>query len=218
MERIHKMRPVSESFDMDDLLPEETPETDEDKILNRPDGEEDPEDLKASAEAEDLYQIYMEELIVIKDLEDDEIDALFIKKNNGDPAARERLIEGNLKKVLFYVKDFVNQGVPMSDLIQEASVELMMLVDEAENRGFLELLESRVCHRLQEVVEEQKADTDFNEEYAERVNVLEEVASKLAEELGHQATEEEIANRMNLPLDEVKDLMKVSMDALGINQ
>ena len=80
--------------------------------------------------AEDIYRVYMEEIAAIPPCSEAENEKLLGEIRNGNKAARERLIEGNLKNALFFVQDYINKGVPMADLIQEASLELMMLADE----------------------------------------------------------------------------------------
>ena len=137
---------------------------------------------------------------------------------NGNKAARERLIEGNLKNALFFVQDYINKGVPMADLIQEASLELMMLADEGFEGSFEKLLESRIRVRMEEIINDQKKEADIEEEMLARVNVLQEVSKSMAEELGREAKLSELAERMKMTEDEVREIMKVTMDALSMSK
>ncbi len=89
--------------------------------------------------AEDIYRVYMEEIAAIPPCSEAENAKLLGEIRNGNKAARERLIEGNLKNALFFVQDYINKGVPMADLIQEASLELMMLADEGFEGSFEKL-------------------------------------------------------------------------------
>ena len=68
--------------------------------------------------AEDIYRVYMEEIAAIPPCSEAENAKLLGEIRNGNKAARERLIEGNLKNALFFVQDYINKGVPMADLIQ----------------------------------------------------------------------------------------------------
>ena len=77
--------------------------------------------------AEDIYQVYMEELALIPPCTEEENRELLRKVKSGDREAKNRLVEGNLKKALFFIQDYLNRGVPMADLIQEASMELIGL-------------------------------------------------------------------------------------------
>ena len=161
--------------------------------------------------AEDIYRVYMEEIAAIPPCSEAENAKLLGEIRNGNKAARERLIEGNLKNALFFVQDYINKGVPMADLIQEASLELMMLADEGFEGSFEKLLESRIRVRMEEIINDQKKEADIEEEMLARVNVLQEVSKSMAEELGREAKLSELAERMKMTEDEVREIMKVTM-------
>ena len=168
--------------------------------------------------AEDIYRVYMEEISAIPPCSEAENAKLLGEIRNGNKAARERLIEGNLKNALFFVQDYINKGVPMADLIQEASLELMMLADEGFEGSFEKLLESRIRVRMEEIINDQKKEADIEEEMLARVNVLQEVSKSMAEELGREAKLSELAERMKMTEDEVREIMKVTMDALSMSK
>lgn len=168
--------------------------------------------------AEDIYRVYMEEIAAIPPCSEAENAKLLGEIRNGNKAARERLIEGNLKNALFFVQDYINKGVPMADLIQEASLELMMLADEGFEGSFEKLLESRIRVRMEEIIDDQKKEADIEEEMLARVNVLQEVSKSMAEELGREAKLSELAERMKMTEDEVREIMKVTMDALSMSK
>ena len=167
---------------------------------------------------EDIYRVYMEEIAAIPPCSEEENEKLLGEIRSGNKAARERLIEGNLKNALFFVQDYINKGVPMADLIQEASMELMMLADEVFEGSFEKLLESRIRVRMEEIINDQKKETDIEEEMLARVNVLQEVSKSMAEELGREAKLSELAERMKMTEDEVREIMKVTMDALSMSK
>ena len=168
--------------------------------------------------AEDIYRVYMEEIAAIPPCSEAENAKLLGEIRNGNKAARERLIEGNLKNALFFVQDYINKGVPMADLIQEASMELMMLADEGFEGSFEKLLERRIRVRMEEIINDQKKEADIEEEMLARVNVLQEVSKSMAEELGREAKLSELAERMKMTEDEVREIMKVTMDALSMSK
>ena len=167
---------------------------------------------------EDIYRVYMEEIAAIPPCSEEENEKLLGEIRSGNKAAREHLIEGNLKNALFFVQDYINKGVPMADLIQEASMELMMLADEGFEGSFEKLLESRIRVRMEEIINDQKKETDIEEEMLARVNVLQEVSKSMAEELGREAKLSELAERMKMTEDEVREIMKVTMDALSMSK
>lgn len=168
--------------------------------------------------AEDIYRVYMEEIAAIPPCSEAENAKLLGEIRNGNKAARERLIEGNLKNALFFVQYYINKGVPMADLIQEASLELMMLADEGFEGSFEKLLESRIRVRMEEIINDQKKEADIEEEMLARVNVLQEVSKSMAEELGREAKLSELAERMKMTEDEVREIMKVTMEALSMSK
>ena len=106
----------------------------------------------------------------------------------------------------------------MADLIQEASMELMELADDGFQEGFEKLLESRIHVRMEEVIREQKAEMDLEEEMLARVNVLQEVSKRMAEELGREASLKELAERMKMTEEDVREIMKMTMDALKLSE
>lgn len=167
---------------------------------------------------EDIYRVYMEEVAAIPPCTEEENLRLLSELRAGKKGARERLIEGNLKTALMYIQDYINKGVPMADLIQEASLELMMLADEGFEGSFERLLESRIRVRMEEVIKENQAEADIEEEMLARVNVLQEVSRVMAEELGREASLKELAERMQMTEDEVREVMKVTMDALNMSE
>lgn len=175
-------------------------------------------ETEESMQTEDIYRVYMEELAAIPPCSEGENAELLIKIKKGDAGARERLIEGNLRRALMSVQEYINRGVPMADLIQEASMELMMLVDEGFEDSFEKILESRIRVRLEEVINEQKSEINIEEEMLARVNVLQEVSKELAERLGREPKLNELADRMQMTEDDVREIMKVTMDALNLSE
>ena len=106
----------------------------------------------------------------------------------------------------------------MADLIQEASLELVMLADEGFEGSFEKLLESRVRVRMEEAINENRKELEKEEEMLARVNVLQEVSKVMAEELGREANLKELAERMQMTEDEVREVMRMTMDALNLSE
>lgn len=175
-------------------------------------------EMSEESRMEDIYQVYMEEVAAIPPCTEEESLRLLADIREGKAGARDRLIEGNLKKALMFIQDYLNKGVPMVDLIQEASMELMMLADEGFEGSFEKLLESRIRVRMEEVINENRAELDMEEEMLARVNVLQEVSKNMAEELGREANLRELAERMQMTEDEVREIMRMTMDALNMSE
>lgn len=165
---------------------------------------------------EDIFQMYLEELKGIESCDEAENDRLLKALASGDQGAGDRLIEGNLKAVLEVVKDYLNQGVPAGDLVQEANMALVMAVREYEGGGFDGFLKGQVKAALLAAVEQQSMEKQTAQKMADRVNRLQDISTELAQELGREATVEELARRMELTAEEVRDAMKVTMDAMTL--
>ena len=170
---------------------------------------------------DDFYQMYLEELEALPEVGAEEEKNLLARLSGGDGDAGKRLIEGNLKKVLALAKEYDGKGLPMNDLVQEANMALTALVMElgdGENpeMEFEELLEKRVRESLQAAVDEQQRESEIEENVTARVNVLQEVSRVMAGELGREATVDELARKMKMTADEIRDIMKITLDAVHV--
>ena len=165
---------------------------------------------------DDFYQMYLEELEAVAEAGPEEELSLLERLAAGDVSARERLIEGNLKRVLEYAKEYDGRGLHMGDLVQEGNMALTALAMEYESGAFQELLRERVRACIEAALEEQRMEAEIEENVAARVNVLQEVSRVMAKELGREATVEELAAKMKMTEDEIRDIMKVTLDAVNV--
>ena len=95
-----------------------------------------------------------------------------------------------------------------------AVTEFLTDAGDGDFEGFLA---ARMKAALDLAVEEQQSAKQTGEELAARVNVLQTVSQMLAKELGREATVEELADKMKMTAGEVKDIMKMAMDAMSMN-
>ena len=136
----------------------------------------------------------------------------------GDAAARSRLVEGCLGQVLEIVREYGDSELPISDLVQEANTALMLAAIEYDGSELWnELMTRRVKESVELALEEQRTENQIEETMAARVNVLQTVSQVLAKELGREATLEELSAKMKMTEDEVRDIMKLALDALTVN-
>lgn len=170
----------------------------------------------------DVFQMYLDEVEKIPCCDEAENQRLIAGAAAGDTTAKRRMVEGNLKFALGMIRDYFEKGVPAGDLVQEANIALVMAVEELAVAGlkgeageFERFLEGWVRTALQETVKRQDKEFEVQQEMLDLVNGLEETAKNMAEELGREATVEELAERMKMTVDEVKDIMKIAIDALG---
>ena len=168
--------------------------------------------------AENFYEMYLEEMGGITPLTEQEKKALLKETARGDAGARSRLVEGSLRHVLDLVSGYEGRELPMSDIVQEANTALMLAaIEYDESEPWDGLVERRVREAVELALEEQRAEAEIEENMAARVNVLQTVSQVLSKELGREATLEELSAKMKMSEDEVRDIMKLALDALTVN-
>lgn len=166
---------------------------------------------------DDIYQMYLEEVAAITPCTPEEERELLAKVRQGDEAARNRLMEGRLGSVIELVKPYADQGLPMGDLIQEANIALLMAISQYEGGDFEMLFKEHAEAGLKAALEAQKSELQLEEEMLARVNVLQKVSQRMAEDLGREATVEELAEKMKMTPAEIKDIMKLTLDAMSVS-
>ena len=166
----------------------------------------------------DFFDMYLEEMRGITPLDRDEMVSVLEGTAMGDAAARSRLVEGCLGQVLEIVREYGDSELPISDLVQEANTALMLAAIEYDgSEPWNELMTRRVKESVELALEEQRTENQIEETMAARVNVLQTVSQVLAKELGREATLEELSAKMKMTEDEVRDIMKLALDALTVN-
>ena len=179
------------------------------------------EQIQAETENEgmtgaDLLSLYLEELKQISALEAEEEEALLEKLRAGDARARKRLTEGYLGTALAEIQPFVGT-MEAGELIGVANLALTAaLCDEKilESTVLRDTIKQKVHTALEEAVRENRQSNTGEQTLADRMNALTELSSELAAELGREASPEELASRLDIPLDEVQRLLAMSMQAL----
>ncbi|EHO17696.1 hypothetical protein HMPREF9623_00550 [Stomatobaculum longum] len=179
------------------------------------------EQIQAETENEgmtgaDLLSLYLEELKQIPALEAEEEEALLEKLRAGDARARKRLTEGYLGTALAEIQPFVG-SMEAGELIGVANLALTAaLCDEKilESTVLRDTIKQKVHTALEEAVRENRQSDTGEQTLADRMNALTELSSELAAELGREASPEELASRLDIPLDEVQRLLAMSMQAL----
>ena len=145
---------------------------------------------------DDVYQLYLDEIAAIRPMDTEEESLLLEKLKSGDTTVRTRLMEGYLPFIAETAKAYADQGLPMGDLVQEANMALIMAADQYREGDFKSQVKA---------------------EMLARVNVLKEVSKRMAEELGREATVAELAEKMKMTEDEIRDIMKLTLDAMSVS-
>lgn len=167
--------------------------------------------------AEPFYEMYLEELGEIRPFEAGEEEGLLPLVREGNAQARGRLVEGSLTRAVKLAGEYEGEGLPMSDLVQEANMALMLAAVEYDgSEEWTALSERRVREAIELALKEQQAEMQVEETMAARVNVLQTVSQVLAKELGREATLEELAAKMKMSEEEIRDIMKLALDALSV--
>ncbi len=187
----------------------------EDKALFR-EGEA-PASPRRKTGAESAYfKMYVKELEGLSRYREDEEAALIAAMRQGDEAARERLVEGNLHRVVQLSKEYLGQGVLAADLVQEGNIALILAMDSyEEDKNFTVHLLTEIEQALVRAIEEQTGADDVGHCLAADANALLKATETLARELGREATAEELAAHLHMSKRRVETLVKMSLDAMN---
>lgn len=170
----------------------------------------------------DCLKVYQSELDEIKIISEEEELKLFQLASAGDSAAKSLLTEQYLRTVYDLSKTFAFGTVPRGDLIQEGNVALMLALEDLEFTDRLEEYQNFLYEKISRAMEEAMHDgqdlQDLNENVAKRVNHLNEAVHNLEEELEHKISLEELSAYLDMPLEEIKDILRMAGDGIEIKQ
>lgn len=165
-----------------------------------------------------VLEMYLEDMKAIKEIDERELNELTAALLHGDESARNRLIEGHMMYTTGLIQPFIGCGEEMSDLISESHLALTMAVMEYSEGDLKSQIKTKVEKRLREIADEEKVKKDASNKLADRVNELMDVSSELAAEHGKEASVEELAKRLQIPRDEVEELLKISLNAIDLEK
>lgn len=165
-----------------------------------------------------VLEMYLEDMKNIKPINEAELETLLEALKRGDNNARNRLIEGHMMYATELIQPFVGCGQEITDLISESHLELTIAVGEYKNGDFKYQVKSHIEKRLNEIIDEGNNAKKASDELTDRVNDLIEASSALAQEYGREATVEELADRLLIPQDEVEELLKISLNAINLDE
>lgn len=158
--------------------------------------------------------LFLEELRAMKQLTPEETAALF---EEGSEEAKKKIIEGNIYRVAEAAHYFESEHIPYMDLVQEGNLALTLFVYETESYGpeTEEKLNTAIHEALRSFASQEDDSKRAGEELSARLNLLNDVCVKLAEELGREATAEEVAKKVSMDPDDVKYLMRIALAAVN---
>ena len=199
----------------DDLEPEELILTGEEDIdmenidLSVPDG----------ISIEDPVRMYLKEIGKVPLLSaEDEIE-LAKKMELGDQEAKKRLAEANLRLVVSIAKRYVGRGMLFLDLIQEGNLGLIKAVEKFDYRKgykFSTYATWWIRQAITRAIADQARTIRIPVHMVETINKLIRINRQLLQELGREPSAEEIAKEMEMPVDRVREIMKISQEPVSL--
>ena len=171
-----------------------------------------------STEEEKMFlEMYMKELNEVPVLSPEEKAILIEKGCRGDKTAFTNLVEAYLPTVLDYVDRFIGQGVRRGDLIQEGNLGLIEgIMNYDHSLDFDTFVGVYIEKAMKDAINEELSVNRIASHAADRANAISDATTELAQKLGREATLEELCEYMSLSEDEVRDIMKMSIDAMTI--
>ena len=200
-------------------------DTDEDIILDVDDEptEEELENIEFSVpdgvSIEDPVRMYLKEIGKVPLLSADEEVELAKKMETGDLDARKRLAEANLRLVVSIAKRYIGRGMLFLDLIQEGNLGLIKAVEKFDYRKgykFSTYATWWIRQAITRAIADQARTIRIPVHMVETINKLIRVQRQLLQELGREPYPEEIAKEMNLPVDRVREIQKISQEPVSL--
>ena len=168
---------------------------------------------------EDPVRMYLKEIGKVPLLSAEEEMELAKRIEAGDDEAKKRLSEANLRLVVSIAKRHVGRGMQLLDLIQEGNLGLIKAVEKFDYRKgykFSTYATWWIRQAITRAIADQARTIRIPVHMVETINKLVRTSRQLLQELGREATPEEIAERMELPVEKVREVMKISMEPVSL--
>ena len=168
---------------------------------------------------DDPVKLYLREIGRVPLLSSEEEIELAIKISEGDEQAKQRLTEANLRLVVSIAKKYVGRGMYFLDLIQEGNVGLIKAVDKFDyQKGFKFSTYATwwIRQAITRAIADQARTIRIPVHMVETINRLKKVQSQLLHENGVEPSEELIAEKMELPVERVREIMRVAQEPVSM--
>ena len=177
------------------------------------------EDLVKDVNINDPVRMYLKEIGRISLLSPDEEAELSLKVADGDEFARNRLAEANLRLVVSIAKRYVGRGLLFLDLIQEGNIGLMKAVEKFDyEKGFKFSTYATwwIRQAITRALADQARTIRVPVHMVETINKMSRIQRQLTLELNREPSDEEIAKKMGIGVDKVREVMKISQDPVSL--
>ena len=223
--QIDKIYEYLEAHNIVVLNPVEEDEPDDDTLLELEESEEaallEYDDASfASTITDDPVKLYLKEIGTYPLLSVSEEIELAKKIEEGDAQAKQMLAESNLRLVVSIAKRYVGRGLSFLDLIQEGNLGLIKAVDKFDyNKGykFSTYATWWIRQAITRSIADQSRTIRIPVHMSEVINKTYRVSRNLLQELGREPSEQEIADAMKLPIEKVREILKVSADPISLD-
>ena len=198
--------------------------SDEDESGNDEDGESDLFDLDDLALSKDVkindpVRMYLKEIGRINLLTSDEEYEYALRAEQGDEYAKQMLAESNLRLVVSIAKRYVGRGLLFLDLIQEGNIGLMKAVDKydpAKGFKFSTYATWWIRQAITRAIADQARTIRVPVHMVETINKLARVQRQLTQELNREPTDEELAKKLGISIEKVREVYKISQDPVSL--
>lgn len=171
---------------------------------------------KIGEDGHSFLEDYVDEINRIPQPDPEKEFALFAAASAGNRKAKQQLAAAYLSAVCDMASEYEGKGLETGDLVQEANVGLMLALDKVEMKeslaAFRACLMNEVSAYLQQAVDQSSENRKKDQALADRVSHLSEAAAQLKEETGGSITPEELAEYLNVSVDEIRDIMRLAGD------
>ena len=168
---------------------------------------------------DDPVKVYLREIGRVPLLSFDEEIELAVKISEGNQYAKQRLTEANLRLVVSIAKKYVGRGMYFLDLIQEGNVGLIKAVDKFDHtKGFKFSTYATwwIRQAITRAIADQARTIRIPVHMVETINRLKKVQSQLLHENGFEPSEEMIAEKMDMPVERVREIMRVAQEPVSM--